>query len=143
MKKRGWWATLAGPGCAHNTERGMTLVEVLIALGILSAVAVVFLAAMSTSTKAVIVGQEQVSAEGLAKSQMESIQQQAYRADGLYTKLSQIPAGYAIPQPTVVRLDPQQDHTGNDQGLQKIIVTITHGGKTVFTLEGYKCKIGQ
>jgi type II secretory pathway pseudopilin PulG len=120
----------------------MTLIEVLIALGILAAVAGVFLAATATSSKAVMVGQEQVSAEGLAKSQMESIQQQNYRVDGQYTKLSQIPARYDIPQPTVERLDPQGLHTGADEGLQKITVTVTHGGKTVFTLEGYKCFTG-
>jgi type II secretory pathway pseudopilin PulG len=119
----------------------MTLVEVLIALGIMGAVAVVFLVAMSTSTKAVIVGHEQISAESLAKSQMESIKQENYRVDQQYTKISE-PPGYHI-QIAVERLDPQQDYTGDDEGLQKITVTITHGQKTVFTLEGYKCNIGQ
>jgi prepilin-type N-terminal cleavage/methylation domain-containing protein len=140
------WHRWAFPGfrSALNGEQGLNLIEVLIALAILAAVAGVFLVATATSSKAVMVGQEQVSAEGLAKSQMESIQQQTYRADGLYAKLSQsqIPAGYDI-QITVVRLDPQGLHTGADEGLQKITDNVTHGGKTVFTLEGYKCKIGQ
>lgn len=129
---------------AFNGEPGLTLVEVLISLAILAAVAGVFLGALTTSSKVVMIGREHVSAESLAKSQMESIQQQAYRADGLYTILpsDQIPTGYAIPQPTVVRLDPQQTHTGDDEGLQKIIINVTHGGKTVFTLEGYKCYTG-
>jgi prepilin-type N-terminal cleavage/methylation domain-containing protein len=142
MKKSGPWATFAGHGCAHNAERGMTLIEVLVALGILAAVAGIFLAAISTSSKAVMVGQVQVSAEGLAKSQMESIQQQNYREDQLYDKLTQIPARYDT-QIAVELLDPRQDQAGDDQGLQKIIVTVTHGGNTVFTLEGYKCRIGQ
>jgi prepilin-type N-terminal cleavage/methylation domain-containing protein len=139
------WHRWAFPGfrSALKGEQGMNLMEVLIALAILAAVAGVFLVATATSSKAVMVGQEQVSAEGLAKSQMESIQQQNYSVDGvLYTKLSQIPAGYDI-QFTVVRLDPQRVHTGSEQGLQKITVTVTHGGKVVFTLEGYKCKTGQ
>jgi prepilin-type N-terminal cleavage/methylation domain-containing protein len=141
MKKREQCAILAGFGYAHNTERGMTLVEVLIAMGILAAVAVVFLVAMSTSSKAAMVGQEQISAESLAKSQMESIKQEDYRVDQQYTKLPE-PTGYHI-QIVVARLDPQSLHTGVDEGLQKITVTITHGVKAVFTLEGYKCDIGQ
>ncbi len=117
----------------------MNLVEVLIALLILAAVGGVFLVAVSTSSKAVMVGQQQVSAEGLAKSQMESIQQQNYSVNGAaYTTLTQIPAGYAI-QFTVVLLNPQGGSTGSDQGLQKITITVTHGGNTVFTLQGYKC----
>jgi prepilin-type N-terminal cleavage/methylation domain-containing protein len=126
---------------ALNSEQGLNLIEVLIALAILAVVAVGFLAAMSTSSKAVIVGQEQVSAESLAKSQMEFIKQQSYREDQQYTKLDQIPAGYHI-DIGVQALDPRQEHTGEDEGLQKITVTITRDGKNVFTLEGYKCYTG-
>jgi prepilin-type N-terminal cleavage/methylation domain-containing protein len=146
MKKRGWWATLAGPGYAHNTERGMTLVEVLIALGIMTAVAVVFLAALSTSSKGVILNQKQIAAEGLAKSQMEYVKSQPYDSThnppvyGVDPSLT-IPQGYNI-LPSAVRLLPQIVHPGNDEGLQKITVTITRGATTVFTLEGYKCRIG-
>lgn len=142
IKSRHRWA-FPGFRSALKGEQGLNLVEVLIALAILAAVAGVFLVAVSTSSKAVMVGQQQVSAEGLAKSQMESIQQQNYSVDGVsYTTLSSIPAGYGI-QLTVVRLDPGQLHTGSEQGLQKITVTVTHGGQTVFTLQGYKCKVGQ
>jgi prepilin-type N-terminal cleavage/methylation domain-containing protein len=141
MNKSGQYAILARFGYAHNTERGMTLVEVLLAMGILAAVAAVFLAAMSTSSKAAIVGQQQVAAESLAKSQMESIKQQNYSVAQLYTKITE-PTGYQI-QIAVARLDPQGIHTGADEGLQKITITITHGGNTVFILEGYKSNIGQ
>jgi prepilin-type N-terminal cleavage/methylation domain-containing protein len=128
---------------ALNGEQGFNLVEVLIALALLAAVAGVFLVAVSTSSKAVMVGQDQVSAEGLAKSQMESIKQQNYSVTGQYTKITE-PAGYHIGI-AFVPLDPQGLHTGADEGLQKITVTVTHGTKPKpdFTLEGYKCKIGQ
>jgi prepilin-type N-terminal cleavage/methylation domain-containing protein len=124
-----------------GSQLGMTLIEVLVALGILAAIATVFLSSMSTSSKAVVVNQEQVSGESLAKSQMESIKQQDYRVDQQYTEISE-PPGYYI-QIAVERLDPRGDLTGDDEGLQEITINITHGEKTVFTLEGYKCLIGQ
>jgi type II secretory pathway pseudopilin PulG len=119
----------------------MTLIEVLVALGILAAVATTFLVSMSTSSTAVVVTQEQVSGESLAKSQMESIKQQDYRVDQQYVELAldqkDIDAGYDI-QIVVQCMNPRGDTTNNDDGLQRITVTITCGGKTVFTLEGYK-----
>jgi type II secretory pathway pseudopilin PulG len=127
---------------APNGEQGLNLIEVLIALGIMAAVAVVFLAGMSTSSRAVMVSREQISAESLAKSQMESIKQQDYRVDQLYAKLAPIPTGYDI-QIAVQLLDPREDASGEDEGLQKITVTILRNGDTVFTLEGYKCQTAQ
>ena len=126
---------------APKNQRGMTLVEVLLALSILAVVAVVFLMAMSTSSRGVLLSQEHVSAESLAKSQMEYIKQQNYSDVGNYALLSQVPAEYTI-QIAVEALDPRQIQTGADEGLQKIIITITRDGDTVFTLEGYKCYTG-
>lgn len=142
MKRGRQPAIIVARNFVHNDERGMTLVEVLVALAILAAVAGVFLTAISTTSKAVMVGQEHVNAESLAKSQMESIQQQNYHEDLQYDKITQIPTTYAI-DINVVLLDPRMDQQGDDQDLQKIIITVTHLGKTVFTLEGYKCNIGQ
>jgi type II secretory pathway pseudopilin PulG len=132
---------MPGSDSPFGGQLGLTLIEALIALAILAAVGGVFLVAMSTSSKAVMVGQEQVSGKSLAKSQMESIKQENYRVDQQYTKISE-PPGYDI-EFAVERLDPRNDHTGNDQELQKITITITRGKKTVFTLEGYKCFTGQ
>lgn len=139
MRRSGQVAARAGPGCDHNAERGLTLIEVLIALGIFAAVATTFLFSMSTSTKAVITTQEHVSAESLAKSQMEYIKHQDYRVDMLYTKLD-IPADYAGYNIVITgqRMNPRGDSAGNDDGIQLIRIAITRGGKTVFTLEGYK-----
>jgi type II secretion system protein I len=121
-------------------EQGFNLVEVLVALMILAAVAATFLMSVSTSSKAVMVGHDQVSAEGLAKSQMESIQQQNYSASGTYTHITGL-TGYNVDF-TVQRLDPQQLHTVADEGLQKITITVTHAGQTIWTLQGYKCYTG-
>src|SRR4030042_1075052 len=63
---------------AHNGQRGLTLIEILVALGIIAAVAAVFLAGMATSSKAVMVSQERVSAESLSKSELEYVKSLAY-----------------------------------------------------------------
>jgi type II secretory pathway pseudopilin PulG len=124
----------------------MTMIEVVIALGIMAAVAVIFLVGMTTSSRAVIVSQEQVTGESLAKSQMESIKQQDYRVSLQYDKLvlsqEDINAGYDIVI-TAERLNPRGDAEATDDGLQKITVTVTRAGNTVFTLEGYKYLLGQ
>ena len=50
---------------APNRESGFSLIEIIVALGIVAAVAVVFLLGMTTSSKAVMVSQEAVVAESL------------------------------------------------------------------------------
>ena len=122
-------------GPARNGERGMTLIEVLVALGILAAVAGVFLLDMSTSSKAVMISQERVAFDSLAKSQMEDIKAQLYDGTGAYSKIvipqDLLDQGYDIDWP----FDVQELFSG----LQEITVTVTHDEK-VFTLVGYKVK---
>ena len=131
-------------GPARNGERGLTLIEILVALGILAAVAVVFLLGMSTSSKAVMVSQERVTVDSLAKSQMESIKSWEYDYNNnppqyQSAELTDIPTGYDITI-TAARLNPKGDDPTNDDGLQEITVTVTRDGETVFTLVGYKVK---
>jgi len=125
-------------------EKGFSLVETLVALSIMSFVAVAFLSGLSTSSKAVVTNQEQITAESLAKSQMEYIKRQCYRVDLQYNELAsdQIPTGYDI-EITPAYIDPRGDGSTNDDGLQKIVITISRDAETVFTLEGYKYFIGQ
>jgi type II secretory pathway pseudopilin PulG len=119
----------------------MTLIEVLVALGILAAVAVVFLVGMSVSSKAVMISQKAVAVDSLAKSQMENIKSWEYDytnnpPDYNAAKLTE-PTGYGI-NIAAQRLNanPTND-PDTDDGIQKITVTITHGGYT-YTLVGYK-----
>ena len=134
-------------GPARNAERGLTLIEILVALGILAAVAVVFLLGMTTSSKAVMVSQKAVAVDSLAKSQMENIKSWAY--DDINdppqyenAKLTDIPDGYDITI-SAARLDPGDDGFDDDDGLQEITVTVTHEGETAFELVGYKVNTGE
>jgi type II secretory pathway pseudopilin PulG len=112
----------------------MTLIEILVALGILAAVAVVFLLGMSTSSKAVMVSQERVAIDSLAKSQMEDAMARPYDAMNPYPTI-------AIPQDLVSQYGITVQHSpvhATDDGLQRITVTITRNGQTAFTLVGLK-----
>lgn len=125
----------------HN-QSGLTLVEVLVALAILAAVAVIFLLGLSTASRATVVSQERVTADSLAKSQMEYVKSSPYDdvnnppLYGIDPNLL-IPEGYGV-SVTAEHLDPDNDGTDDDDGLQKITVTITRNGETIFTLESYK-----
>jgi len=124
-------------------ERGMTLVEILVALGILAATAVLFLLGMATTSRAVMVSQERVAVDSLAKSELEYVKNldyddvndpPVYAVDPSLT----VPTGYNIVV-TAERLDPEADGL-DDDGIQQITVTVTHNGEDAFTLVGYKMK---
>jgi len=126
---------VSGFSLTRGCERGFTLVETLVALAIFGLVAGVFLSGLTVSSKSVMVSQERVAAESLAKSQMESIKAQDYVDDATsYPKITIPPdlvdQGYAIDDPTV-----EDIHSSE---LQKITVTVTHNGDEVFTLVDYK-----
>jgi len=114
-------------------ERGFSLIETLIALTVFGLIAVCLLSGLTLALKSTIISNEQTTAESLAKSQIEYIQQQPYSnaTPPAYSLISSLPTGYAV-DTTATYLDPN--------GLQKITVTVQRNTKTVFTLEDYKVK---
>lgn len=129
---------------AMHSQRGLTLIETLVALGIIAAVAVVYLVGMTTASKAIMVSQERVAADSLAKSQMEAIKIWEYDEvnDPPNYDAAKLSSTYYKIDIYAHRWDPELDieSTDSDTGLQKITVTITRDGDTVFTLIGYKVK---
>jgi len=114
-----------------GNQRGVTLAETLVALAIFGIVAVVFLSGLTISSKAVMVNQERVAAESLAKSQMEYVRAQDY--DASYLEIV-IPADLDA-QGYDVGIGVVDVHVAK---LQKITVTVDRGGDILFTLVGYK-----
>ena len=129
----------------RGNEKGFTLLETLIAMGILSTVAIVFISGMAVSSRAVMVSQQRVSADSLGKSQMEYVQNYVYddvNSPPVYPidgNLS-VPAGYSL-SVVAEHLDPAGEGTGDDFGLQKITVTVHHDGNSLLTIVGYKVKL--
>jgi type II secretory pathway pseudopilin PulG len=124
--------------------RGIALTETLVAMGIIAVVAVAYLMGMSATSKAILISEERVTAENLAKSQMEYIRSQPYddvNNPPLYSpemmSVDDIQNGYDVDIQTE-RVNPLEGGTGTDVGLQKLTVLIYHSGTEVFKLEGYR-----
>ena len=147
-----------------ENERGFTFIEVLIAMLIMSVFAVTFLAGLAASSRAVIVADERTTAESLARSQMEYVKIDAYKAvsdptqTGSYKMIPlsemDISSGYSIwsagrggTEVEGVVGVPWNEYTDSewtvsapspDTGIQKVTLIIKHGERTVLTLEDYK-----
>jgi prepilin-type N-terminal cleavage/methylation domain-containing protein len=140
MSKRRRLVAFRSLRSAPNRETGFSLIEVLVALGILAAVAVVFLVGMSVSSKAVMVSQQAVAVDSLAKSQMEYVKSLPYDDTSVPRPVYGVDPSLTIPQGYNIAVAAQRlklKDDGTDGGLQQITVTVTHDEK-VFTLVGYK-----
>ena len=114
----------------NHKEKGIVLIEAIVALALIGLIAVGFLGAIGTSYKSTALSVEMTTSESLARSQMESIKQQEYISGnftGLYEEIDH-PAFYDINW-TVVELE---------AGKQKITITVNHTSEDALILEGYK-----
>ena len=117
-------------------DSGFTLVETLGAMTIFGIVAVVFLMALSVSSKTLMVSHERVTTENIAKSQMEDTRIQPYTLEA-----TSYPA-ITLPQELInenysVNVDAESLHNPDD-GIQEITVTVSKDNQVVFTLVDYK-----
>ena len=118
------------------SERGIALLETLVALALLGSVGIAFLSGLATTSRAAIIADEQTTAESLARSQLEWAKKVTYTDNATEYSPAQIPAGtdYLNYSATITA---EQLHNPDD-GIQKITVTVKHSGKEVITLECYK-----
>ena len=146
----------------RGNSRGVTLIEVLVALALFAIIGIAFAGGLGTASRAVLIADVRTRAESLARTQMESVKNQPYEEapDGgvmNYTKIADedIREGYTICSfdrtgYPPVKCDPADPiiaipwDSGNntavdvDNGLQKITLVIKHEGEDIITLEGYK-----
>lgn len=143
----GW--PLKGKFKLFQEQKGIGLIETLIGLALLGIIGVAFLNGLTTTSRAVMLSQEKVIAESLAKSQVEHIKSQEYIPVFRYDaenpekryEVINIPAhlastGYAVEVSV-------SDNTVTPAGragfeLQSITIVIKNNGKTVFTLSSYR-----
>lgn len=118
-------------------ERAFSLVEELVSLAVVSLGLVLLIAMIGTGTKGVTTTVDRVTAEGLARSQLEQVKADPYAA--AYATLTP-PSRYAIN----VAVDYWDTGGGGfvgldtGSGLQRITVSVTHDGSPVLNLEDYK-----
>lgn len=112
-------------------EGGFTLVETLVAVAIMGTAVVALLAALSTGSIAVTVVEEKVTANGVARSQLEYTQSLLFQvAPTTYATIT--PAqGYSVTAQAF-------PIAGADTDIQKVVVTVYHGGASVLAAESYK-----
>ncbi len=140
MKKRGNDRIPVGPPPLRGVWRvvvggqdGVGLVETLVAVAILGVTLVTLLAAISTGSIGVATTEERVTAENLARSQLEYTKSEAY--------LPVVPASYATVTPPAgytVSAEATSIIPEGDSSVQKITVTITRDGDTLMTVEDFK-----
>ncbi len=119
-------------GSRCTSERGAGLVEALIATAIVGVGLTALLAALATGSLAVNRSGDGVTAENLARSQMEYAKSQVYRpAPAEYKLISPVPDGYVISALA-------SPISGRDQDIQRITVTVTRDGQTVAEIESFK-----
>ena len=127
-------------------EKGFSLLEVMLAIALLGVVAIAFLGALATGSRAIFIADERATAESLARTEMEYVRSQEYSvAPWAYelplhtpsnpppdppswwdTNTPALPEGYDGYTVNVItrRLDPKGDGFDSDDGLQEITVVV-------------------
>ncbi len=112
-------------------QSGTTLLETVVALAVLGTIAVTFLTGVAISSKAVFSTDTRATAESLAQTQMEWVQNSSYNATGYPS--TAIPDGKDY-----VNYSANITTQSLDTNIQKITVTVLFSNQQIFTLEGYK-----
>jgi len=140
----------AKQGClvmkVKNSQKGFLLIEILVGLALMGIIAAAFLNGLSTTFTGVTVSQERVTAESLAKSQIEYIKIQDYIPVAEYGigdppkfyELIDIPpdlvaAGYTVEITSLER------HIISDViELQSVTVAVKRNGEGKMSIEVYR-----
>ena len=128
---------------SFHRQTGFTLIEVLLAFGLLAIIGVGLLQAINTNAKASGIVDQQVTADTLATGYIEAIRQSPYANN--YTSATAnitIPLQYSV----VVETYGTDDYVSNwddiiwvgspssNQSLQKIVISVSQGGKLITTI---------
>ncbi len=112
---------------SERQERGESLIELLIAVGIISMTLVVFIMSLSTGAMGVGLNTRRTMATTLASSQLEAIKASAYITSGAYAPITG-PDGYTILIDTAVI----------STGLQQVTTTVRYDGQVLAQISNYK-----
>ncbi len=117
-----------------KSEKGFSLIEVIVSLAILGIIGASLLGALGTASKVLFIADVRETAKNLAESQMEYVKGQSY--DTSEYASAPIPAEYGNYTATI-GVESLYSQASN---IQKIAVTIRHQGNVVTKLEDYRVR---
>jgi prepilin-type N-terminal cleavage/methylation domain-containing protein len=119
-----------------RNQKGFSLIEVLIALGIIGVVSVSYIGTLGNATRTAIFTDEMDTGRVLAQSQMENVKRLNFTTTCNYAPENISVVDYPGYTATVEATPAAE----RDNFIQTITVTINHNGKTVATLQDCKAK---
>jgi prepilin-type N-terminal cleavage/methylation domain-containing protein len=121
-----------------KTQKGNTLLEVLVALALLGIISVLFLSSAANSARARFQADERASAKTLAESVIETVK----KADYASSYAAEVASATAPDEYQGYSVDLTAAYLENEgipiPNIQKITVDIYHGDRKVLTLENLK-----
>ena len=114
-----------------SRQRGVSLMEAAVAVLLLGGCVVTMVMGISSGAIGVQADSQQVTAQGLARTQMELIKNSAFDATGSSYPVVAVPAGYSVDLDIASVPDAGPD-------IQKITAAVNVGGETILTLQDYK-----
>lgn len=116
----------------NKGQIGFSLIEVLIAMALLSIICVPFLGALDFSSKVLFLTNEKQTARSIAEMQLEQIKSQTWNIN--YDPMDEIAANYPGYEVDIQTSFPRSP----DINIQRIEISVFHGDKSVFTIVSYK-----
>ena len=114
-----------------KSQKGISLMETVIAVAIMGIIAVAFLSALATTSSARATNDERTAAKILAEDIIENIKSDNFSRDEYVAVVPAEFPGYTVDPNPIIPVN-----TGN--GIQKITVVVFHHGHEVLRLESYK-----
>jgi len=112
-------------------ERGITLVESVVAIAILGGGVLTMVLSMSGGALAIRENDQEVSAQSLARTQMEYIKNYTYDPDATTYPTVSVPNGYSISVGVT-------SVPSTNTNIQKVTANISRDGAVIMTVEDYK-----
>ena len=119
-----------------NNQRGFTVIESIVALGMLGMIGVVFLMAISVGFRGRDINKEHLTAENLVRAQLEDIRNQPYQDS--YTVSVSLSPGYSITIDTQPYCTPEPCIPDNN--IQQNIVAVFREAKPVVAITDLKTR---
>ena len=114
-----------------KSEKGSTIIEVLIALVLLGIVGLAFLNGLGTVSAVTLATDKQETAKNLAESQMEYAKSLGFADTYEPAPIAPEYVNYTV----TINVDSLQS-----SNIQRITITVSHAGVDIVTLEGYKVR---